>query len=303
MKKERRDATRIMEVDGLHSLMTHIFPKRTECEVSLTENFDVTELMEYIRERNAERETLISAGGAEAAEAENMLPGKLTFFHAFCTAIARTVYLRPKMNIFISGRHYWQRKDISLSFIAKRQFADGAEESLMWLKVDPEWTIDDMARRIIGDVKATRESSPAGMDHTLDVVGKMPRFVIRLIVGFMNLMEYWGMAPESLTRGDTNYSSVLLSNLGSIGAPSVYHHLNNYGTNSVMITIGTIHKELKLQRDGSVKEREIVDATFIIDERIADGFYFAKSLRITKYLLEHPEALKQQINQPVPVEL
>ncbi len=52
-----------------------------------------------------------------------------------------------------------------------------------------------------------------------------------------------------------------------------------------------------------MQERTLLDATFTIDERIADGFYFAKSLRITRYLLEHPEHLLETMETPVPVSL
>ena len=109
--------------------------------------------------------------------------------------------------------------------------------------------------------------------------------------------------PKGLTAGDPNYSSVLLSNLGSIRSDSCYHHLSNYGTCSVMITIGVLHKEQKLMDDGTWQERDVINCTFTIDERLADGFYFAKSLRIAKYMLEHPEVMNEPISKPVPVEL
>jgi len=97
-----------------------------------------------------------------------------------------------------------------------------------------------------------------------------------------------------LMKGDPNYSTCLISNLGSIGAGAPYHHLSNYGTNSIMITIGTIEKRNK---------KSFVDVTFNIDERIADGFYFAKSLRYIKYLFEHPQMFLEEIEKAYPEEL
>ena len=70
-----------------------------------------------------------------------------------------------------------------------------------------------------------------------------------------------------------------------------------------MITIGVLHKEQKQMEDGSWQERDVINCTFTIDERLADGFYFAKSLRIAKYMLEHPEVMNEPISKPVPVEL
>ena len=91
--------------------------------------------------------------------------------------------------------------------------------------------------------------------------------------GFRTL-DFFGKMPKALTDEDINYSTVALSNLGSIRCPAVYHHLNNYGNNSIMVTIGTIHKEEVFQPDGSRAVRDIVDVGVTLDERIADGFYF-----------------------------
>lgn len=285
MRYKRIDGDRIRELDGFHSIVPYVMPKRTEAEVSSPEKFDVTELCAYMKKRNSE-------------EGLN-----LKLFHAFCTALARTIYLRPKMNIFIAGRRFWQRKDITLSFVVKRQFNDASEESLMFLKVEPEMNFVSISKLILGDVEKVRRENTNDIGKTMDFVGKLPRIVLEIVFGFLKLLEYWGVMPVSLMKGDPNYSTALLSNLGSIKAGAPYHHLSNYGTCSMMITIGTLHKEKRQMEDGSEQERDILDATFTLDERIADGFYYAKSLRITRFLLEHPEYLAGRICEPVPVEL
>ena len=285
MRNKRIDGDRIKDLDGFHSIVPYVMPKRTEAEVSSTEKFDVTDLCAYMKRRNAD-------------EGKN-----LKLFHAFCTAVARTIYLRPKMNIFIAGKRFWQRRDITLSFVAKQKFEDTAEETLMFLKVLPEMNIDAISDVILGNVRTVRENKSNDLGQTMDFVGKLPRFVLEIVFGFLKLCEYWGIMPKSLMKGDPNYSTALLSNLGSIKAGAPYHHLSNYGTCSIMITIGTMHKERRKMEDGTEQERDILDATFTLDERIADGFYYAKSLRITRYLLEHPEYLTGRICDPVPVEL
>ena len=285
MARNRRDGTRITELDGFHSIVPYVMPKRTEAEVSSLETFDITDLLAYLHRRNA----------AEGTE--------LKLFHAFCTAAARTIYLRPKMNIFIAGRRFWQRKDITLSFVAKQRFEDEAVETLLFLTVKPEMNLDDISKIILGDVKKARENKGNDLDKTMQFVGRLPRFVLEILFGVLRFFEYHGIMPVSLAKGDPNYSTAILSNLGSIGAGAPYHHLSNYGTCSIIVTIGTCHKERCRMPDGTEAERDILNATFTLDERIADGFYFAKSLRITKFLLEHPEYLTQQISAPVPVEL
>lgn len=285
MRNRRIDGDRIKNLDGFHSIVPYVMPKRTEAEVSSRESFDVTDLCSYMKERNA-------------AEGVN-----IKLFHAFCTALARTIYLRPKMNIFIAGRRFWQRKDITLSFVVKRKFEDSSEESLMFLKVEPEMNIDSISKLILGDVEKVRKENTNDLGKTMEFVGKLPRILLEIVFGVIRLLEYWGIVPFSIMKGDPNYSTALLANLGSIKAGAPYHHLSNYGTCSMMVTIGTLHKEWRRMEDGTEQERTILDATFTIDERIADGFYYAKSLRITRFLLEHPEFLAENISSPVPVEL
>ena len=161
-------------------------------------------------------------------------------------------------------------------------------------------TLDSLSYRIAGEVQETRKSEVAtgGVDALLDGFAKIPRLLLMLIVRIIRYLDFWGINPKFLTDGDPNYSTILLSNLGSIQAPAVYHHLNNYGTNSIMATIGTIHKEERIMPDGSKQIRDVVEIGATLDERIADGFYFARSLKLVKYICAHPELLDQPLCEP-----
>lgn len=285
MRNKRRDGIRVRGLDGYHNILPYVMPKRTEAEVSITEQFDVTDLVAYMKKRNEEEGINIK------------------IFHAICTAVARTIYHRPKLNWFISGRRFYERKDITLSFVVKQQFEDTADESLMFLKVDPDMDLDKVSKLILGDVAKVRKEKSNDLDKLMNFVGSLPRPVLEVFFGSLRVLEYHGIMPKGLTDGDPNYSTCLLANLGSIGSDSCYHHLNNYGTCSFMVTIGKLHKEQKLMYDGKWQERDVINCTFTLDERLSDGFYNAKSLRIAKYLLEHPLSLEEEIRKPVPVEL
>ncbi|MDO4198671.1 MAG: hypothetical protein Q4D13_06765 [Erysipelotrichaceae bacterium] len=272
----RRDGVRIKEMEGYHAILPYIMPKRTEAEVSLQDDFDITNLMAYLEKYNAEHGTNVK------------------LFHAICTAVGRTIYHRPKLNIFISGRRYYQRNDITLSFVCKQKFEDEALETLMFMKVKEDDTLDSISKHILGDTKKARKEGSNDLDGLMNFVGKLPRFVLEIFFWTLSRLEYHGIMPAALTNGDPNYSTCILSNLGSIKAGSCYHHLSNYGTSSMMITIGTMER-----KDDKIS----VDMQVTVDERIADGFYFAKSLRLVKYLLENPEKLFERIGDPVPEEL
>ena len=279
---DRRDGKRV-KAPGLQTVMTALLPKRTECEVYLHDTIDATELMKYLEARNA---------GIPKEE-------KITIFHCILTALARMLRERPLMNRFIAGYRMYERNEISLSFVAKRRFADGAEETLMFMVPKDEDTVNEISRKVIGDVREARKSEHAtgGVDELLDKFAAMPRLVMAFLVRIIRYLDFWGINPSFLTAGDPNYSSVLISNLGSIKCPSVYHHLNNYGTNSIMVTIGTLHKEEILMEDGTRQIRDVIDIGATLDERIADGFYFARSLRLIKHICTHPELLEKPLGE------
>ena len=280
---DRRDGRWVRDVPGLQTVMAHLMPKRTDCEVFMSDKFDVTELMRYLEEKNASHPDY-----------------KTTVFHALIMSVARMIRERPKMNRFIQGRRMYERDEISLSFVCKRHFADNAEESLMVFVPKEEDTLDTLSRRIVGDVRETRKSevSTGGIDAVLDGFAKIPRILLMFIVWLVRVLDFWGVNPRALTDGDPNYTTVLLSNLGSIKAPAVYHHLNNYGTNSIMITIGTLHKEELVMPDGHREVRDVVDIGATLDERIADGFYFARSLKLVKHIFTNPALLDRPLSEP-----
>ena len=278
---DRRDGRRV-QAPGLQTIMGYILPKRTDCEVYLHDTFDATELVAWLEERNALHPDY-----------------KTTIFHCFVTIVARMIRERPKMNRFIQGWRMYERNEVSLSFVVKRRFADGADESLMVLVPKDTDTIDDVSRKIVGDVRQTRksETSTGGIDALMDSLAKLPRLLLAAFIRVVRWLDFWGINPRALTDGDPNYTTVLLSNLGSIHCPAVYHHLNNYGTNSIMITVGTLHKEKLLMPDGSEQIRDVIDVGATLDERIADGFYFSRSLRLVKHIFAHPELLELPLNE------
>ena len=278
---DRRDGHWVKDAPGLNVVMTCLFPKRTDSEVCLQQDIDVTELLKYIETKNQIHPEY-----------------KTTLFHCFVTILARAVNERPYLNRFVQGARIYERDEITLSFTAKRRFTDHSEESLMVYTAKGSDTLDDVSRKIVGDVHEMRErKKTVGIDEWLDKFAALPRPILIAAIRLIRILDFWGKVPRALSDGDPNYTSVLLSNLGSIKCPGVYHHLNNYGTNSIMITIGTIHKAPFFHEDGTMEMRDYVDIGATLDERIADGFYFARSLKLIQHICAHPELLDRPLEE------
>ena len=92
------------------------------------------------------------------------------------------------------------------------------------------------SKHVAVDVFKVRKEGSNDMDGILNFFSSLPKFILSFIVKIVLFLDNHGINPKALTEGDTNYATILFSNLGSIKTNSVYHHLNEYGTNSIVIT-------------------------------------------------------------------
>lgn len=274
----RKDGIRVKNIDATHRIMPYLMKNRCDAEVFSTEYVDVTELLNYLEKINE---------GKEKGE-------KVTLFHAVITALSMTIYNRKLLNRFVSGRKFYDRNEISFGFVAKNKLVDDAEERLIIERINDKMNLFDISNDILKKVNKTRENKTNEMNDLLDYVTMFPRCITSLIMNAFRLLDFYGLVPTSISSTDPNYTTVLISNLGSIGANSCYHHLNNYGTNSIVCTIGVI-KEEKIGKN----IKKYVDFGFTLDERIADGIYFSNSIKLFKYILENPKLLENNINTEI----
>ena len=281
---DKKDAYLVKDLDPFHSYFALLANNRADAECWICEEVDVTDLLKYIEKKRIE-----------------MPEYKTTMFHCVLMAVGKLLYNRPQLNRFIRNGHFYDRKDITLSFVAKRQFKDNAEESLMMLKIKDNMTVTDITKKVVGDVKEVRQSNGNNADDILAVFQKLPMPIFKFAIWVIKQLDKHAWLPDMFYREDPNFSSVLLSNLGSIKVDAPYHHLNNFGTNSLMMTIGEIHKTLKVNENGETVVRDVMNVGCTIDERVGDGFYFSKCIKLFSYYLTHPEILDEPVSSEVEI--
>ena len=224
-KYKRRDGTLVPETDPMHLITPHMVPDRCDNEAVLTELFDMTAVEAYLAKKNAD--------GPEF---------KYTFFHVICAAIAKVLVLRPRMNRFYAGRRLYDRNDILFAFVVKKKFEDNGAEALAIIKVDKDGEISPV-EQIHGKVKdivysVRKENKTEGTTEKMGILTKLPRGLLRFVMSFLNWLDYHGKYPAALMKDDPYFASVFVSNLGSIKMHANYHHLVNWGTNSIFVVIG-----------------------------------------------------------------
>ena len=134
---------------------------------------------------------------------------------------------------------------------------------------------------------------------SMDFFNSMPRWLGKFIVWILTRLDLHGWIPSSIIETDPFYTSIVLSNLGSIKLKSGYHHLTNWGTCSLFCIIGEKSMRPVFHADGTYEMREMLDLGITIDERLADGYYYSKTIKLFKELMEHPELLETPAAQEI----
>ena len=283
---DRRDGRWLREEDSLHQITPYLMPNRCDNEAFIQEQIDLTAVNAYLAEKNR---------GEPAF--------KYTLFHIVVAALVKTVTLRPRMNRFIQGMRLYQRYDLTAAFVVRKQFTDTAREALAYIKFDDTDTMDSIHRKIQDEVILNRRADTVdNSTDGMDMLTKLPRFVLRFVMWALRRLDFYGRAPYSLVKTDPDYATLFLSNFGSIKLNAGYHHLNNWGTNSVFVTIGEKYLAPFYDEKGSVEMREVLNLGITLDERIADGYYYSRTIRLLKYLLQHPQLLDTPAKEEVDYE-
>ena len=288
MKKkwgDRRDAVLLRDIDSMHYIMPLMYPNRCDNEAFISEMIDLTNAAAYLEKKNA-------------AHPEY----KYNIFQIIVTAVLKTITLRPQLNRFIANYNLYQRREVSAAFTIKRIFSDSGEEGLAFIHSKPEDTLQSIHDEIYRQVSSVRREGDAGKDQStqsMDALQKIPGFLKKTLGRGARFLDRHGWMPQSVIATDPYQSSVVLANLGSIKLHSGYHHLTNWGTTSVFCIVGEMKKRKLADQDGNEEMRMSIDLGLTIDERISDGFYCAKSVRLLRRLIENPELLELPLSQPV----
>ena len=279
---DRRDARWLRDLDALHAFTPYMFPNRCDNEAFISERIDLTNVNAFIEEKNAQNPE-----------------HKYTLFHVIAAALVKTITLRPKMNRFVQGKRMYLRDELTLSFVVKKHFNDEAHEALAFVAFDPDSTVQSVHEKIMQEIYGCRgerlDNSTAGMD----ALTKLPRPILSFIMWILTRLDFYGRVPQFLVKTDPNYATVFISNLGSIGLKAGYHHLTNWGTTSIFVVIGEKKWTPVYDENGVVHMHETLDLGLTLDERIADGYYYSRTVKLLKHLLQNPALLEEPANKEV----
>ena len=205
------------------------------------------------------------------------------------TAYLRTLDKYPDLNRFIGGRTIYEHVDKTVSMVVLKP---GGGESMNKIELDDKDDLFAVQKKIDAfvDVSRSEEDSQA-LDKAIRIILKL-----KLLLGFcmavLRFADRHGLLPKALVKASPFHASMLISNLASIRTNHIYHHVYEFGTTSVSVTIGTMHEVPKRTSEG-VRFERCIPLGVVMDERIASGLYFANAFNYFRKLLSRPEQLEK----------
>jgi hypothetical protein len=279
---DRKEGRLLRSLPGFSKFIPFIMPTRNDAFVFYSDSFEITEADRWLRAQRVKGYKGIG------------------FLHVIIAAYIRCIAILPGLNRFVVGRHIYARNNIEVVLTVKKSLELNAEETTIKVCFEPTDTIYDVYRKMneqIDDIKSSGEDNAT--EDFANAITKAPRFLFRLAMGIIRIMDYFGWLPSAWQNISPFHGSMIITDLGSLGIKPVYHHIYNFGTLPVFIAFGAKRKEYELNRRGEMVENKYLDIKATMDERIVDGHYYATVLKNLKYFITNPNLLE---NPPERVE-
>lgn len=272
---DRYDGWRVRSNDPFFSVIPHIMNTRTGAQVLFDETVEINELEQFIR--NLRHTTSMT---------------ELSMLHLLMAAYVRVISQYPNTNRFVCGRKIFARNKIVFCFVMKKAMRVDAEEIIIKVEFSPTDTLEDVYRKVTEAVNANKvEGAQNDTGAAARLFSYCPTFLVKFVVFLARGLDSLGILPKAVNEFSPFHCSLFITDIGSTGLNSVYHHLYDFGTCSVFCCLGKKGKKLVLNDDGEAVYRRSLNLRFTVDERIVDGYYYAVSLRELIRLLKCPETL------------
>ncbi|MDR1801537.1 MAG: 2-oxo acid dehydrogenase subunit E2 [Lachnospiraceae bacterium] len=270
---DRSDGWRVRNVDAVFAVVPYIMRTRLDSQCFFEEELDLETLEGFIKKYRDE------------------IPG-LSLMQIMMAAIVRLISQRPHVNRFVVYNKIYAHNDIKIAVMIKRSLDDQGEETPIMPLFSPFDTLPDVVRKLNTEIEANRKTEQKNdSDKISRFFGYLPPFLVRIGIGLIRLLDNIGILPKAIMKASPWHTSAFFTNIGSIGLESIYHHLYEFGTTSFFMSMGKKHKTPLVNEKGEASAKRTIGLKYVIDERICDGFYYAKSMRLLRSYLNNPEVL------------
>ena len=277
---DRRDGRRLRTLQPMSYVMPYIMKVRADSQNHFEDVIDITNIEHYLDKKRREGYT------------------DMTLLHVLLAGYIRVVAERPGLNRFIAGQKIFARNKLECVMTIKKELSLASPDTCIKVEFDPRDNIYNVYKKFQKTaIAAVNETTD--FDDTARMLIKLPGLVLRSVVGLLRGLDYIGCLPKALLNVSPFHGSMIITSMGSLGIPAIYHHLYDFGNLPIFISYGSIFSADAIKRDGTRERHHFVTLKVVTDERICDGYYYASAFKRLKRYLQHPEILDETLESVV----
>ena len=266
---KRADGTRIRNEDPMYYLIPQFLTKRYDAQNMITVDIPVEPLRRYMNEKRRE--------GIAVSHIALILCAYLKAAEKF-----------PALNRFIVNKKIYQHNDFTVSMVVLRP--GSANDTFSKIHLDFGDDILTVQRKIDEYINENRQDAENPLDKLMGTLVGMSG-LLSFACGALRWADKHNLLPKSIIEVSPFHASVLFSNLASIRTNHIYHHVYEFGTTSVGITMGNM-REIPRTVKGEIVLERCIPLGVVMDERICSGHYFAQVFSYIKELLNDPHLME-----------
>lgn len=271
---DRMDGRRVRSVDPMSKLSAYFMVNRNGANNLLKDKIGTEAMESFIHQKRKE--------------------GYKHFgiTHVILASYVRTVAELPGLNRFIAGQKIYARFNIVVNMVVKKELKKESPDTVIKIIFDPHDTATDVYQKFEEKLEEVRTPSlDSKFDQLAEKFDYIPGLLLKFVVWILKTMDYFGNLPSAITDLSPFHGSLFITSMGSLGIPPIYHHLYDFGNVPVFCAFGCKRTQTEIQEDGTIRKKKYLDYSFVSDERIVDGFYYAAALKKMRTYMTNPERL------------
>lgn len=272
---KEKEFRRVKTISPMSAVIPFIMVNRTGSQNFISDSVDIEKVEKYIKEKQAQGMQNIS------------------MMHVMIAAYIRLVSQRPALNRFIRGQRVWTRKNVEVSLTIKKEMSLDSPDTVVKITLPPSDTLEDVYTALNNEIVSYRANPGGDFDDTARAFTRLPGLIFKFAVASLRFLDYFGLMPKAIAKVSPFHCSYFITSMGSLGIPPIYHHLYDFGSCPVFFSFGAKRRAYEIDNTGLVRRRQYMDFTFVLDERICDGYYYASALKLLKNILKNPWQLDE----------
>ena len=272
---KEKEFRRVKTISPMSAVIPFIMVNRTGSQNFISDSVDIEKVEKYIKEKQTQGMQNIS------------------MMHVMIAAYIRLVSQRPALNRFIRGQRVWTRKNVEVSLTIKKEMSLDSPDTVVKITLPPSATLEDVYTAFNNEIVSYRANPGGDFDDTARAFTRLPGLIFKFAVASLRFLDYFGLMPKAIAKVSPFHCSYFITSMGSLGIPPIYHHLYDFGSCPVFFSFGAKRRAYEIDNTGLVRRRQYMDFTFVLDERICDGYYYASALKLLKNILKNPWQLDE----------